>query len=209
MTTIPAPALGSTLMSTMSDRPLAISAIFKHAVRAHAHKHIISRDGGEVVRFTYAAFGRRVARLANALRGLGIAPGDRVASFAWNGHRHLELYFAVPMIGAVLHTVNIRLFPDQIAFVLDHAEDRAVFLDASLVKTVKAAIALQPEARRTFVVMGDGPEALDGSFDYEALLAAQPETYDWPEIDVRVAHGRRGLHHADGAARSRRRRRTV
>jgi fatty-acyl-CoA synthase len=187
MTTIPAPALDSTLMSTMSDRPLAISAIFKHAVRAHAHKHIISRDGGEVVRFTYAAFGRRVARLANALRGLGIAPGDRVASFAWNGHRHLELYFAVPMIGAVLHTVNIRLFPDQIAFVLDHAEDRAVFLDASLVKTVKAAIALQPEARRTFVVMGDGPEALDGSFDYEALLAAQPETYDWPEIDERSA----------------------
>jgi fatty-acyl-CoA synthase len=187
MTTIPAPALGSTLLSTMSDQPLGIRAIFEHALRSHPRKHIVSRDGSAVVRFTYAEFGRRVAQLANALRELGIGPGDRVASFAWNGHRHLELYFAVPMIGAVLHTVNIRLFPDQIAFVLDHAEDRAVFVDASLVKTMKAAIALQPDTRRTFVVMGDGPEALEGSRNYEQLLAAQPQTYDWPEVDERSA----------------------
>jgi fatty-acyl-CoA synthase len=187
MTTIPAPALGSTLLSTMSDQPLAIRAIFEHAMRSHPRKHIVSRDGSAVVRFTYAEFGQRVAQLANALRELGIGPGDRVASFAWNGHRHLELYFAVPMIGAVLHTVNIRLFPDQIAFVLDHAEDRAVFVDASLVKTMKAAIALQPDARRTFVVMGEGPETLEGSRNYDNLLAAQPQTYDWPEVDERSA----------------------
>jgi fatty-acyl-CoA synthase len=171
----------------MSEQPLAIRAIFEHAMRAHAHKYIISRDGDAVVRFTYAQFGRRVAQLAHALRKLGIGPGDRVASFAWNGHRHLELYFAVPMIGAVLHTVNIRLFPDQVAFVLDHAGDRAVFVDASLVKAIKPAIALNPDAERAFVVMGETSELLAGSSRYEELLAAEPDTYDWPEFDERSA----------------------
>jgi fatty-acyl-CoA synthase len=187
MTTVPAPVRGSTLPSTMSDQPLAIRAIFEHAIRAHSHKHIVARDGDTVVRFTYAEFGRRVAQLANALRTLGIGPGDRVASFAWNGHRHLELYFAVPMIGAVLHTVNIRLFPDQVAFVLDHAGDRAVFVDASLVKAMKPVIELEPDAKRTFVVMGEPSESLAGSSSYEELLAAEPETYDWPELDERSA----------------------
>ena len=148
--------LGGALPSTMPDRPLGIRAIFEHAITVHARKHIISRDGQELRRFTYAQFGRRVAQLANALRTLGVRPGDRVASFAWNGHRHLELYYAVPMIGAVLHTVNIRLFPDQAAFVLDHAGDKIVFYDGSLVKAVKAAAALDPAAGRTFVQMGTG-----------------------------------------------------
>jgi fatty-acyl-CoA synthase len=178
----------STLLpSTMSEAPLAISAIFEHAMRSHPRKEIVSRDGDTIARFTYAQFGRRVAQLAHALRALGIGPGDRVASFAWNGHRHLELYFAVPMIGAVLHTVNIRLFADQIAFVLDHAGDRAVFLDGSLVKGVAAAIALQPSAQRLFVTMGATSEPLPGALDYETLLASQPESYDWPSFDERAA----------------------
>ncbi|MBV8582012.1 MAG: long-chain fatty acid--CoA ligase [Candidatus Eremiobacteraeota bacterium] len=171
----------------MSDQPLGIRAIFEHAVRAHPRKEIVSRDGAAVVRFTYAAFGRRVAQLAHALRALGVRPGDRVASFAWNGHRHLELYYAVPMIGAVLHTVNIRLFPDQVAYILDHAGDRIVFYDASLTKAVKAAHALAPESGRMFVTMGAAVEPFDGALDYETLLAGEPETYDWPEIDERAA----------------------
>ena len=124
---------------------------------------------------------------ANALRTLGIGPGDRVASFAWNGHRHLELYYAVPMIGAVLHTVNIRLFPDQIAFVLDHAQDKAVFYDGSLSKAIQAAHALEPDSGRTFVVMGAAAEPFAGALDYETLLAAEAETYDWPDVDERAA----------------------
>ena len=187
MATLSAPLLGATLASTMSDQPLGIRAIFEHAMRAHGRKHIISRDGAQVVRFTYAEFGKRVARLANALRTLGIGPGDRVASFAWNGHRHLELYYAVPMIGAVLHTVNIRLFADQAAFVLDHAEDRIVFYDGSLVKAIKAAHDHRPDSSRRFVQMGDSPEPFEGASDYETLLAAESETYDWPLIDERAA----------------------
>ncbi len=187
MATIPSSALRMPMPSTMSDQPLAIKYIFEHAMSAHPRKQIVSRDGNAIVRLSYAAFGGRVAKLAHALRKLGIGPGDRVASFAWNGNRHLELYFAVPMIGAVLHTVNIRLFADQIAFVFDHAGDSAVFLDGSLVKAVKGAIALQPHVKRTFVVMGACEETIEGAHDYETLLAGEPETYDWPELDERSA----------------------
>jgi acyl-CoA synthetase (AMP-forming)/AMP-acid ligase II len=187
MSTTSAPLLRSPLPSTMSEQPLGIRAIFEHAMRSHGRKHIISRDGAEVRRFTYHEFGARVAQLAHALRKLGIGPGDRVASFAWNGNRHLELYFAVPMIGAVLHTVNIRLFADQIAFVLDHAGDGTVFLDGSLVKAMKGAIELQPDVERTFVIMGQCAETIEGAYDYETLLAGEPQTYDWPEIDERAA----------------------
>jgi fatty-acyl-CoA synthase len=187
MATIFSNEVGGALPSTMSDLPLSIHTIFEHAIKSHPRKEIVARDGAEVRRFTYAEFGKRVAKLANALRTLGVQPGDRVASFAWNGHRHLELYYAVPMIGAVLHTVNIRLFPDQAAFVLDHAGDRIVFYDGSLVKAIKAAASLDPDSGRTFVQMGPSPEVFDGALDYETLLAPEPETYDWPEIDERAA----------------------
>src|SRR3981081_2627547 len=153
MATTFAPA-GGALPSTMSDQPLSIRTIFEHAMKSHPRKQIVSRDGGQGLGFPSAEVGKRVARLANALRTLGVVPGDRVASFAWNGHRHLELYYAVPMIGAVLHTVNIRLFPDQAAFVLDHAGDKIVFYDGSLTKQIKAAADLQPDSGRTVVQMG-------------------------------------------------------
>jgi len=187
MATTFSPAARGTIPSTMSDQQLSIRAIFEHAMKSHPRKQIISRDGGEMLRFTYTEFGKRVAKLANALRTLGVEPGDRVASFAWNGHRHLELYYAVPMIGAVLHTVNIRLFPDQAAFVLDHAGDTIVFYDGSLVKQIKAAAALRPDSGRTFVQMGASPEPFEGALDYEALVAPEPDTYDWPDVDERAA----------------------
>ncbi len=171
----------------MPDMPLGVRAIFEHATSVHARKRIISRDGPEIRRFTFAEFGKRVAQLANVLRTLGVRPGERVASFAWNGHRHLELYYAVPMIGAVLHTVNIRLFPDQAAFVLDHAGDTHVFYDGSLVKAIKAAAALGPNAARTFVQMGPSAEPFDGALDYETLMSREPDTYDWPDVDERAA----------------------
>jgi acyl-CoA synthetase (AMP-forming)/AMP-acid ligase II len=187
MATLYSTELGGTLPSTMSDLPLGIHAIFEHAMKSHPRKQIISRDGPQILRFTFAEFGKRVAKLAHVLNALGVKPGDRVATFAWNGYRHLELYFAVPMLGAVLHTVNIRLFPDQIAFVLDHADDRIVFYDGSLVKAIKAAAALAPDSGRTFVQMGASPEPFDGALDYDTLVEREPDTYDWPEIDERAA----------------------
>jgi fatty-acyl-CoA synthase len=182
-----APAMLHGLPSTMPDRPLSIYSILEHAARAHARKGIVAREGTGFVRMTYAEFAKRVAQLAHALVELGVKPGDRVASFAWNGHRHMELYYAVPMIGAVLHTVNIRLFPDQVAYILDHADDQIVFFDASLAKAVAAARALAPNVERTFVSMGALAEPFEGALDYEILVAHKPETYDWPEIDERSA----------------------
>jgi len=181
------PRLLSTLPSTMPDRPLSVRAILAHASKSHPRKGIVSRDGAAIVREDYADFAKRVAQLAHALKGLGVEPGDRVASFAWNGHRHMELYYAVPMIGAVLHTVNIRLFPDQVAFILDHASDRIVFFDGSLAKAVNAFRALQPQAQRTFVAMGPPAEPTSGALDYETLLAGKPQTYDWPDVDEQAA----------------------
>jgi fatty-acyl-CoA synthase len=178
--------VGTAIPGTMMDVPLTIRWIFEHNQRSHAGREIVSRDDdGSLFRYTYADFGTRVARLANALVELGIRPGDRVASFGWNTHRHLELYFAVPMIGAVLHTANIRLFPEQVCWVFEHADDKAIFVDASLVPAVARALAIRPASARQFVVMGESQVDLPGARDYETLIGAQPATFEWPELDER------------------------
>ena len=177
---------GTTTPGTMMDVPLTIRWIFEHNQRSHAAREVVSReDDGSIFRYTYADFGARVARLANALVELGIRPGDRVASFGWNTHRHLELYFAVPMIGAVLHTANIRLFPEQVCWVFEHADDKAIFVDASLVPAVARALAIRPASSRQFVVMGASQVEFPGALDYEELLLAQPAEFDWPDLDER------------------------
>src|SRR5262249_12840027 len=130
-------------------------------------------------------------RLANALRTLGVRPGDRVGTFAWNSHRHLELYLAVPSSGAVVHTVNIRLFPDQITYIVNHAADAVLFVDDSLVAQLEPhADALRTV--RAFVVMGDGPlppTKLAPVHRYEDLLADAADTVDWPALDENEAAG--------------------
>jgi acyl-CoA synthetase (AMP-forming)/AMP-acid ligase II len=172
----------------MMDSPLLVSSILAHAVKNHPRRGVVSRDGADIVRFTYAAFGERVAQLANALRRLGIEPGDRVASFGWNSHRHLELYYAVPSMGAVLHTVNIRLFPEQIAGTIAHAADRIVFVDGSLVGAVRAAIGADPAlAECRFVIMGPADATLPNAVDYEALIAGEAAVFDWPRLDENSA----------------------
>jgi acyl-CoA synthetase (AMP-forming)/AMP-acid ligase II len=172
----------------MMDRPLLVSSILAHAVQNHPRREVISRDGPEIVRFSYAEFGARVARLANALRRLGIAPGDRVASFGWNSHRHLELYYAVPSLGAVLHTVNIRLFAEQIAGTIAHAGDRIVFVDGSLVGAVRAAIGADPALGSCrFVIMGAADATLPNAVDYEALVADESPDIAWPDFDENSA----------------------
>jgi fatty-acyl-CoA synthase len=178
---------GAAIPGTMMDVDLTITWIFEHMLRNHGSRGVVSRlDDGSTVRLTYAEFGKRVAQLAHALVELGVKPGDRVASFGWNTHRHLELYYAVPMIGAVLHTVNIRLFPEQVCWVFDHAGDTLVYVDASLAPAVANAMATRPDFSLPFVVMGTS-DVLPGAYDYETLLAGKPETFDWPAIDEKQA----------------------
>jgi fatty-acyl-CoA synthase len=141
--------------------------------------------------YTYEDFAERVQRLARALRAMGIGPGDRVATFAWNSHRHLELYFAVPCLGAVLHTVNIRLFPEQIAYVVNHAKDKVMFIDDTLFDPCQK-LAPKFETVERYVVMGEGTEPPPSDLkvpveSYEALLEAQDPEFTWPELDEKTA----------------------
>src|SRR5581483_1342450 len=148
-------------------------------------KEIVSRTaGGDCVRHTFFQFGARTNQLAGALRKLGVRQGDRVATFAWNHHRHLEAYFAVPGMGAVLHTVNIRLFPDQLAYIINHAGDRVLLIDADLLPLIEN-VADRLSTVKHFVVLSHSvPDSkLPGLLAYEDLLAEQPPEFDWPELD--------------------------
>lgn len=180
--------LTTAIPGTMMDVPLELSWLFEHAVRNHARAQIVAiLDDGSTHRYTYGDFARRVAQLAHALVELGVKPGDRLATFAWNTHRHLELYYAVPMIGAVLHTTNIRLFPEQIRWMLEHAGDKLVFVDASLAPALAQTLATAANAPQ-LVVMGAPGRQLPGRVhDYETLLAGKPVEFSWPRIDELAA----------------------
>jgi fatty-acyl-CoA synthase len=169
----------------MMDVQLTIRSILERAGTLFPDRTIATRTAGGLFRYTYGDLAVRAARLANGLRALGIRRGDRVGTFAWNTHRHLELYLAAPSSGAVLHTVNIRLFPEQICYIVNHAADGVLFVDDALVA------GLEPHAKelgkvRHFVVMGDGPlpkTTLAPLIRYEDLLAQASEHADWPALD--------------------------
>ncbi len=175
----------------MMNYPLTITSLLERARRLFPHKQIITRTSGGLHRYTYAELYRRACRLAHVLHDLGVCPGERVATFAWNSYRHLELYLAVPSSGAVVHTLNIRLFPEQIAFIVNHAEDKVIFVDDTLLPTLEA---LAPELRsvRAFVVMGDGPlpaTVLHPVHRYEDLLAGARDEFAFPRLDENDAAG--------------------
>jgi len=175
----------------MMDFPLTIPAILRRAAQVFPEKQIISRLGdGSLHRYTYGDLNRRVLRLMNVLRDLGVKSGDRVATFAWNSYRHLELYFAVPALGAILHPLNIRLFPEQLLYILQHAKDRAVFADRSLA----GFFAEHQSALKTvehYVLMDDcvsSSVALPtAALDYETLLAGAREEACFPVYDENSA----------------------
>ncbi|HSB64638.1 MAG TPA: AMP-binding protein, partial [Thermoanaerobaculia bacterium] len=167
----------------MQHDPLVVNRILERGLALFPRQEIVTwtRDG--VHRETFTAFGERVSRLASALAALGVKPGDRVATFAFNTYRHQELYFSVPCMGAVLHTLNIRLHADQTAWIANHAGARVVFVDAPLVP-VFAAIAPQLTSVKHVVIMGEADRsALPSSHDYEELLAAAAPEFPWPEPD--------------------------
>lgn len=170
----------------MMQEQLTIDRLLARARSLHAGKQIVSRLADlSIHRYSYVDFYRRVLRLMDALRGLGVQQGDRVASFAWNSYRHLELYFAVPAMGAILHTINIRLPAAQIEFLANHAEDKVLFVDRSLLPQVSPVL---PKAQtvRQLVVMDDLPPERhaipEGALDYEALLATGEERAEFPKL---------------------------
>src|SRR5262245_21922564 len=176
------------MLSTMQDRPLTVTALFEHGRIVHGRSAVATYEGEHTRRATFADVGERAGRLAAALQRLGVRAGDRVGTFCWNTQEHLEAYFAIPCMGAVLHTLNVRLFPEQLAYVANHAEDRVVLVDDSLVP-VLARVRDQLETVQQFVVIGAGDAGALGPkvLRYEELLAAERPDYAWPELDERRA----------------------
>lgn len=167
----------------MQHDQLIVTRILERALTYYPRTEIVTKTGRGLHRQTYDELGDRVARLAGALKELGVGPGDRVGSFGFNSHRHLELYFAVPCLGSVLHTLNIRLHPGQVAWIANHAEDRVIFVDAELVPVFEEIAPRLATAQRV-VVMGEGDRgSLEDPLDYEALLAGASPSYRWPELD--------------------------
>jgi len=162
---------------------LTLHTMLERARRYFPDKEIVSRTGAGIFRFTYAHYYERTRRLAAALTRLGVARGDRVGTIAWNHHRHLEAYFAVPCMGASLHTINLRLPPDHLAFVINHAGDRVLLVDPDLVPLVEA-VKDDLETVEHYVIMADGPlpeTRLAPVHSYEELLAAAPDDYRFPD----------------------------
>ena len=171
------------------DFQLTVPAIARRMESCYGDHEVVTVHADGPERVAYSAVSERASRLARALERLGVQPGERVGTFAWNNQRHLELYLAVPSFGAVLHTINIRLFAEQIAYVINHAADRVVFVEDSLVPALAPLVDQLPNVRH-WVVMGEGPvpEGLPGAISYEELLAdAGPGGYDFREIDERQA----------------------
>ncbi|MGH3415519.1 MAG: long-chain fatty acid--CoA ligase [Actinocrinis sp.] len=176
----------------MQDVQLSISSLLEYGAMAHGRSRILTyndtANGTGFDTATFADLARRAARLAHGLRDrLGVVGDQRVGTFMWNDQEHVEVYFAVPAMGAVVHTVNIRLFPDQIAYVIEHAEDRVLIVDASLVPALSKLADRLPTVDHVVVVGEADTEALAAAgksiLGYEELLAGQPDRFDWPEVD--------------------------
>ncbi len=180
--------------STMQDFPLTITAILRHAVTVHGDRTVTTATGDGVRSASYREIGIEAAKLANALRRLGIIGDERVATFMWNNQEHLAAYLAVPSMGAVLHTLNIRLAPEQIAFIANEAEDRIVIVDSSLAAQL-AEVLPSLHTVHTVIVVGEvgskDAAALEKSgkarLRYADLLAVEPPEFDWPDLDEKSA----------------------
>jgi fatty-acyl-CoA synthase len=173
--------------STMQDATLSIRELFRHGVEVFPDSEVITFEGERARHTSYAQVAERVNRLAGALRSLGIAPGDRVGTLCWNHQEHIEAYFAIPCMGAVLHTLNLRLPPPQLAQIINHAQDRIVIVDDSLTPLLAAVIADCPSVEKVIVVGSGAVTGLTDTVAYEAVLAESSPVFDWPDIDERSA----------------------
>ncbi len=181
----------SVMNGQMMTQPLLISDLLEYAAAHHGNAEIISRRlEGDIHRYTYREALRRSKQLAHCLISLGVQPGDRVATLAWNGYRHFECYYGISGIGAICHTVNPRLYAEQVEYIINHAEDCYVFVDACFVPLLEP-VADRLTSVKGFIVMIDPEQMPDTSLpnvhNYETLLAAQPDIFDWPEFPADTA----------------------
>ncbi|MCB5912326.1 long-chain fatty acid--CoA ligase [Streptomyces pinistramenti] len=179
------------MLSTMQDVPLTVSRILTHGSTVHGESEVITWTGADPHRRTFAEVGRRAAQLAHALAGLGVGEGSPTGTLMWNNAEHLEAYLAIPSMGAVLHTLNLRLPAEQLTWIVNHADDRVLLVNGTLLPLLAPLLPRLPTLEH-IVVAGPGDRSvLDGArpevHDYEELLAGQPERYDWPELDERAA----------------------
>jgi acyl-CoA synthetase (AMP-forming)/AMP-acid ligase II len=180
------------MLGQMQSQPLLISSLIVHAERHHGSTEIVSRRvEGDIHRSSWGQIARRSRQVANALDGLHLAHGERVATLAWNGYRHLELYFGVSGTGRVLHTLNPRLHPEQLAWIVNHADDRALCFDMSFLPLVQAVHAKCPGVKH-WIALCDADKlpadsGVPGLVSYEAWMGGHSESYVWPELDENSA----------------------
>jgi len=179
------------MLGLMQDRPLLISSLIEFAALNHADGEIVSRTvEGPIHRYTYKDCVIRSRQLAKALEKLGVENGDRLGTLAWNGYRHVEIYYGVSGMGAVCHTINPRLFPEQIVYIINHAEDKYIFLDLTFVPLIEKIIDQIPQVKGFVIMTGEAnmPETvLPNVICYENLLAGADDDYKWPVLDERTA----------------------
>ncbi|MBN8509912.1 MAG: fatty-acid--CoA ligase [Burkholderiales bacterium] len=180
------------MLGQMQSHPLLISNLLVHAERHHAEQQIVSRRvEGDIHRYTYKDLAARARKVAKALAALGVTPGQTVGTLAWNGYRHMELYYGVSGSGAVLHTLNPRLHPDQVVYIADHAEDQVLCFDATFLPLVEA-VAGRVKTIKHFVLMTDrahmpAASKVPNLLCYEELVEAQDDRYAWPQFDENSA----------------------
>src|SRR5881296_174861 len=174
----------------MQDYELSLQHVLWRVERLHQNKEVVTKRDEGIHRTTYGEMVPRINRLAGALKRIGVKPGDRVATLAWNNNRHLELYYAIPCMGAVLHTLNLRLFPQHLEFIINDAADKVLFVDQTLLPLLKPLLGKIPTIK-TIVLMAEPgappPEGMPQMLDYESLLAAESDSYPWPKLSERMA----------------------
>ncbi len=171
------------MLATMMHMPMTVQMIMHHGRTVFPDSRVGTFDGNSISYKRYADIAEDATRLANALAALGIKPGERVGTFSWNNTAHIEGYLAIPSMGAIMHTVNIRLSPEHIAYIINHAEDRAILLDATLAELFEPVLPLLESVEHIIAIGGDVDFTGFNCHNYETLLADQPTEYDWPELD--------------------------
>jgi fatty-acyl-CoA synthase len=180
------------MKSTLQEAPLLVAGIVRHASEVHGDRGVLTaRGSGQISRVSYREVGERAARLANALREIGIRGDERVATLQWSNQEHLDAYAAVPSMGAVLHTLNLRLPPEQLTWIANHAEDRVIIVDGTVLGLLAAALPSMTSVRTVLVTGAGDLAAVQGCgkdvLRYDDVVDAQPSTFDWPDVDEQSA----------------------